>query len=369
MKSEGETFVVGDILYEVESEKASIEVEAKAPGRVLRIVSEAGELVDVGGLLALIGEPDESTTAAEIEAAIVRTRQTPKGPPEHLNPDEGKGSVAATDGTRSRVPVMPLARRLAAEAGIDLALVTGTGTDGTITPADITGRAFPVRQVRESRPLTSIQKAMASAVVASSSIPQFVQMVLVDASALVQRREQDSHSFTYTDYLIDAVVSAVADVPEANSAFGEDFLTLFADVNVAVATSTEHGLQVPVVRRAQSMTMAERSLELRRLTDLARKGALGYADSEGATITLSNLGMHRIDGGVPLLSPGHTTLVFAGSLLKRPLVVADRVEARHSLPISIAYDHRAVDGAAAARFTECIVSRLEGGLRPDRGSE
>jgi pyruvate dehydrogenase E2 component (dihydrolipoamide acetyltransferase) len=362
LKSEGQSFSIGDPLYEVESEKASVEVEAKAAGTLLRIVAPVGSSVSVGAMIALIAEPGEAPSEAEIDAAVAALSAAedaaiaPVLPAKDLEPIVHSG--------HSSLVAMPNARRLAAKAGIDLRSIVGTGPNGAVTTADVSklterGSSPAVREVRT---LSSVHRAMASTVIAGWAIPQFVQTVLADASRMVERRQRDNRRFTYTDYLIHAIVAAAVDVPELNSTFSGNTLTLYEDVNVAIATISDRGLLLPVLRHAQLMDLPELARNRRELVERARSGVLDFTDMAAATITLSNLGMYPLDGGTPILTPGQSALVFAGALRERPVVVEGEVLGRETLPISIAFDHRAVDGVTAAKFTAALLSRLQGEL-------
>jgi pyruvate dehydrogenase E2 component (dihydrolipoamide acetyltransferase) len=365
LKSEGESFTIGDLLYEVESEKASVEVEAKVAGTLLRIFAPVGSLVSVGAIIALVAELGEAPPKAEVDAALVA--MSAAADPAIASALPANALQPSEQGERSYPVAMPNARRMAAKAGIDLRSVVGTGPDGAVTAADVlkvTERGHSPA-VRENRTLNSVHLAMAATVIAGWAIPQFVQTVLSDATRIDEWRERDKGRFTYTDYLIRAIVAAAVAVPEVNSTFAGDTLTLYEDVNVAVATISRRGLLLPVLRRVQLMDLTELARNRHELIERARSGLLEFADMEEATITLSNLGRYPLDGGTPILTPGQSALVFVGALRERPMIVAGEVRARKTLPISIAFDHRAVDGVTAAKFTAALLSHLQG----DAGEE
>jgi pyruvate dehydrogenase E2 component (dihydrolipoamide acetyltransferase) len=353
-KRDGEPFAVGEPLYEVESEKASIEVEAKLPGTLARIVAPEQEELPVGVLLAVVADPGESLSAEQVEAAIA----------------EEKGEVAAAPGPAVRMRIMPRARTLAQQLGLDLASLKGSGPGGSITVEDVQRAAAPAGgpRVRERRPLRGIPRTMAEVVTRSwLEVPQFVQVVLVDASGLVARRQGEAETverqhgvtLSYTDLVLEAVVKAATEVPEANASFADDAIILYEDVNIAVAVATDAGLVVPVIHRAQELSLEERVARLRDLSERARAGALAKEDVRGGTITVSNLGMFGVESGTPLVMAPQATIVFAGAIVERPVVIDGSIQARPTLYVSTAFDHRVLDGASAARFTGALKQHLE----------
>ncbi|ABG03326.1 catalytic domain of components of various dehydrogenase complexes [Rubrobacter xylanophilus DSM 9941] len=368
-RREGEPFEVGDILYEVESEKAVNEIEAKLPGTLARITVEEGQECPVGTLLAVVADPGETLSEEEIEAAIAE-----EGGREAPAASGGGTGVRAPSSARAqrRVRAMPKARALARELGVELAAVEGTGQGGAITVEDVRRAAGAAPgegpRVRERRPLGDVGRTMARVVTRSwHEVPQFVQMVQLDASALVGRRRElagqikRSHGvdLSYTDLLLEAVAGAAGEEPLANSSLVDGEILLYEDVNVSVAVATGSGLLVPVVRWAQALELGELAARLREVLERARSGRLSAEDTAGGTITLSNLGMYGIEGGTPLVTHPQAAVVFAGAIVERPWAVSGRVEVRPTLTLSVGFDHRILDGVAAARFTTALRRRLE----------
>jgi pyruvate/2-oxoglutarate dehydrogenase complex dihydrolipoamide acyltransferase (E2) component len=198
-------------------------------------------------------------------------------------------------------------------------------------------------------------------------VPQFVQMVLVDASALTRRREaegkalQQSHDLklSYTDLILETIVRSIEEVREVNASFAGDTIVLYEDINISVAIATEEGLLVPVIHQAQKLSLGDLALRLREISQRARAGSLTPADFEGGTITVSNLGMSGVETGTPLVTRPQAAIVFIGAILNRPVAVGDSLEVRPTFYVSIGYDHRVVDGATAAKFTGTLKRKLE----------
>jgi pyruvate dehydrogenase E2 component (dihydrolipoamide acetyltransferase) len=355
---EGQAYEVGDLLYEVETEKNQLEVEAKLPGTIAKLAVPEGEQVPVGTLLAVVADPGERLSDEQVQAAL----QTAAGQ-EEVEPAVAPATAAAAGAAR-RGPAraMPRAKRLAAELGVDLATVVGTGPDGTITEADVRQAGKQGVAVRERRPLRGIAKAQAEQMTRSWQIPQFSQDVEVDVGNLRQRRaglRDEGVQATVTDLVIDAVVGAVAKVPEANSTFAGEEIVVYEPVNVSVAVATDAGLVVPVLHDCQAKSLEERAAGLAAIAERARAGALTPEDSTGGTITVSNLGMAGVESGVPLLNAPQACIVFTGATVDKPVVRDGQVTIRPMMRVVIAYDHRVLDGLTASRFTAAVRETLE----------
>lgn len=362
---EGQAYEVGDLLYEVETEKNRVEVEAKLPGTIAKLAVPEDEQVPVGALLAVVADPGEQLSDEQVQAAL----QATAGQEEVEAAVAPATAAAAADrgqaaGAARRGPAraMPRAKRLAAELGVDLATVVGTGPDGTITEADVRQAGEQGVAVRERRPVRGIAKAQAEQMTRSWQIPQFSQDVEVDVGNLRQRRARlrdQGVQATVTDLVIDAVVGAVAKVPEVNSTFTGEEIIVYEPVNVSVAVATDAGLVVPVLHDCQAKSLKERAAGLTAIAARARAGALTPEDSTGGTITVSNLGTAGVETGVPLLNAPQACIVFTGATVDKPVVRDGQVTIRPMMHVVIAYDHRVLDGLTASRFTAAVREALE----------
>jgi pyruvate dehydrogenase E2 component (dihydrolipoamide acetyltransferase) len=363
---EGATFAAGDPLYEVETEKATIVVDSSRTGTLRRIVAQPGTELVVGSLVAIAAEREEAISDADIDQALqeeaaARASQ-PTAPVKARDGATGPNTAAsrrsATVGARGRAT--PRARTIAQKLLVDLAAVQGSGANGMITAEDVERAAEGTPTVRERRPLIGTRRMMSDVVTRSwNDVPQFVQQVWADASGLVEARGRERGAVSYTDLLLKAVVDAVGEAPEVNARFGGDEIVLFEDVNLSVAIATEKGLVVPVIPRAQTLSLGELGASLKELTGLARSSRLEPRHLTGGTITVSNLGAHGIETGVPLVMVPQAAIVFIGSILERPVGVDGNLELRPTVGLAIAFDHRVVDGAEAARFTTAVKRRVE----------
>lgn len=365
LKKEGEAFKAGEELYEIETEKAVVAVEATLPGVLARLLVAPGANVFVGACLAVVADPGETLTAEEIAVAAT-----------------GDGQAAATTTKSSMTPVarpsagkvnaLPKARALAVELGLDITALTGTGPDGVITVDDVrnaveivhsrpnaTEMQAPRTAVRRVVRLTGVPKAMAEAVTRSWQVPQFTQILLADASAMTRRKNASQGALSYMDLIVEAVVAAAVRVPDVMARYDNGEITYYQNVDLAIATATSNGLLLPVLRKAETMDLGTRSQAWRIIVERAREGSLVPADTIGPSIALSNLGGRGVDTGTPLLPAGLSTIVFLGALAPRALVVDGKLEARPSVYISIAYDHRVVDGALGSQFAASLKAAIE----------
>jgi pyruvate dehydrogenase E2 component (dihydrolipoamide acetyltransferase) len=302
-------------------------------------------------------------------------------------PAEGERSDSAHGRTSSgRVLAFPRARAHALQHGLDLAAITGTGIDGAVRMSDVEdalrargagtatttsaatasagGPAGPPR-VTERIELRGVEKSMAQAVMRSwNEIPQFVQHVSADATALrarLQRLRYEGVQVSYTDLLVSAAALTAAEVPEANASYDDGAVVRFAEVNVSVAMASDRGLLVPVVHDAAALSVAEVAQRRAELTSRAREGRLTAEDASHGTLTVSNLGAYGVDSGTPLVNAPQAVIVFAGALRDEVVAVDGRPQVQPRLSLSLAFDHRVLDGMTAARFTSALRDRIEAG--------
>ena len=313
----GAEFNLGDELYEVETEKSNVTVEATVSGTLHQILVPAGTLTLVGSTLGIVLTEGEQPSAAEI-GAFAGSQSI-----ELASPSESTTSAVAE--------------------------VEGGAKVGSRTTLDGLRRQT-VRVVTNSW----------------QEIPHFQQVVLADATNLIAARAallaESSESdvrISLNDLLLDRIVSAIGEVPSVNASFQDGEVVQYADINVAIAVATDHGLLTPVLHRSEQMSLKERAITLRELVKRSTDGQLKPADLDNATITVSNLGMHGVDTGFALVTKPQAAIVFVGQICKRPMVIDDVVVARESVYLSASYDHRVVDGAGAAQFISALRRAVE----------
>jgi pyruvate/2-oxoglutarate dehydrogenase complex dihydrolipoamide acyltransferase (E2) component/uncharacterized OsmC-like protein len=354
----GDRLQQGEILVTIETDKATYDIEAPASG-TLHILVPEGQEVRVG---TVIGEIGEAPAQAQVTVAVLSVSA---GTP-----------LAPKTGARTKVLASPKAKQLASEHGIDLATVTASSADGVISAADVekivaAKKATPTfslpveagRAIRERRALTGIRKTTARRTQeAWQTIPHIVQMVDVDATALLAARAQlrgEIPSLTLNDLILYAAAQTLVGLPELNGTVEGDTLVLYEGVDVGFAVDTPRGLLVPAIRRADKLSVKELAAESQRLIEAARASRLMPENIGNASVTVSNLGMFGIRFGTPVINLGEPILVFVGSVEERPVVVAGQVTIRSLMTLSIGYDHRVTDGVGAARFTQGLKERLE----------
>jgi len=358
-RKDGERVTTGELLVTVETDKATYDLEATAGG-TLHVVVQEGEEVPI------------HTVIAEIGSAPVRT-DTVSAPP------VAEPVVQHRSASRpGRVLASPKAKRLAAERGIDLSTLTPSSADGVISATDVeraaenavadqqpavAARVAPRRTERERRALTGIRKAAARRVQAAwQTIPHIVQMIDVDASALQAVRERlraDLSELTLNDLILSAAARVLAGLPDLNGTVENEELILYDGVDIGFAVDSPRGLLVPVIRRADGLSIISLVRERQRLVEAARAGQLQSADMGQASLTVSNLGMFGIRAGTPVINLGEPILVFVGTVEERPVVHGGQIIVRPMLTLSIAYDHRVADGVAASRLSQGLKEALE----------
>lgn len=340
-KKEGDTVEKGEPLVEVVSEKATYDLEAPASGVVRKIVVEAGFDVAVNTVLAVIAAPDE--------------------PLRHMDTGEAAPGVALGE-SETRILASPAAKRLAREQGIDLTAVRGTGNEGRIDEEDVrkfleaTGSAKP--KVKEIIELSSFQKTSAGRVATSfRTAPHSTVAMEVDISSAAELHERLNVS--YTTIIVKAVAKALSEMPTINSSLEGERLKIFEDVNVGVAVATEKGLVVPVIRNVDKKTLKEIDAAVVELTEKARQARLSREEVSGGTFTVTNLGMYGVDFFIPIINPPEAAILAAGRISEKPVVLDGKVEVRPMMTISLAYDHRIVDGVPAAQFLRNVKEKIE----------
>ncbi|MBI3249866.1 MAG: 2-oxo acid dehydrogenase subunit E2 [Deltaproteobacteria bacterium] len=364
-KQDGEHVNQGEVILTIETDKATYDLEAQASG-ILKIHLGEGREVKVGTVVGEIGDGSGRVHAATLQAVLPSV--APAAVPTKT-PVRGKKVLAS-----------PKAKQLAAEHGIDLTMLTAASADGVISASDIEQAivAKPVdvpavqtvtpasgRAVREQRQLVGMRKTAARRLQeAWRTIPHIVQMIDIDAAALLSARvtlRQELPALTVNDLLLHAAAHVLAGLPDLNGTVEDDMLTLYDGVDIGFAVDTPRGLVVPVIRRAETLSVAQVAAESQRLIEAARAGRLRPEDIGGASLTISNLGMFGISFGTPVINLGESILVFVGAVEERPVVRDGQVVVRPMLTLSIAYDHRLADGVAASQFTRGVKKVLEAG--------
>ncbi|HLY23171.1 MAG TPA: dihydrolipoamide acetyltransferase family protein [bacterium] len=369
IKPEGSRVAKGEPLFEVLTDKATIEVEAPASGVLLRILVPEGTTAPVATPIALIGEPGERGAAAAPPAAAPAATAASAG--------AAAGTVTPRDG---RVRISPRARVLAASHGIDPRALRGSGPDGRIIERDVqrvveaetrgTAAAAPARSVSavpaavSARLRAVIARRMTESLQSTAQLTLTTEADMVEAARLrdevgAELERRGGVRPTYTDLIVRAAAIALRDHPRLNARWADGGARQLPDIHVGVAVALDEGLVVPVIRHTDRTALAEISAALRDLSERARTFRLAPAEMEGGTFTVTNLGMYDVDAFTPILNPPEAAILGAGRVHRRPVAVGDRVEVRPVMALSLTFDHRVVDGAPAAQFLQRVKHVLE----------
>ena len=381
-KQVGDRIERGDIIAEVETDKAVMELKAFASGILLETMTTDGELVPVGTVLGLIGEPEEL-----IDSAVTVPVSTPAGPaPTAVSVKPASSAPTAPQPAERHVEqehdkASPLVRRLARDQGIDLGLVHGSGPEGRITQEDLAGFTtpqppqhteeivMPHAEVVKGEPstppeATSIQsinpmrQAITAAVTHSwQTIPHFSVTVEIDMEAcreIVSELKGRPHPVGYNALLIKACATALERFPllRAPTAVSPD------DIHISFAVALDDGLLMPVIRRCNNLTLADIEHESARLIEKCRAGRLTSEELSGGCFSVSNLGMYGVDEFSALIMPGQIAILAVGAVSDRPVVRHGAVVPATTMRVTLSSDHRTVDGAYAARFLADLRSIL-----------
>jgi pyruvate dehydrogenase E2 component (dihydrolipoamide acetyltransferase) len=375
LKSEGEPVQKGEPLFEVDTDKVTQEVEAESAGVLLKIAISEGE-VPVGQTVAFIGEQGE-----EVPTSAEKPAEAPKREPERETGREAAAEAAERQEepaatSNGRIKASPLARRIARERGVELSGIRGTGPDGRIVAEDVeraeagapgAPAVAPVSVQTgevERVALSNVRKTIARRLTEAWQIPVFQLQASADmtrVNALVARlRERDPEvRVTVTDVLTKVCAQALMRHREVNAEFTEDAILLHPSANVGLAVAAPQGLVVPVIRRAERLSLPEIARLRADLVGRARDNKLRAEDLEGGTFTISNLGMYAVERFTAVLNPPQAAIVAVGAAEDRVVPVGGETAVRPLVTLTGTFDHRAVDGAPAAAFLQTLKESLE----------
>ena len=364
LKKEGDAIAKGDMLLEIETDKAVVELEAPGDGVLAGVKSQEGEVVPVGQTIAWIvapGEqpPAEAETAAPAARAMTgQARATAPAPPsmQMAERPSGEGPKAS-----------PKAKRIAQERGVDLSRVKGTGPGGIISAEDVLAAAE--EPAPEPVPaLSSIARLMAERTTQSwTHTPHFFLVRDIDAGALLKAREEQGTAIecdkgvklTITDLLTERVARVLAKHPKMNASWTGDGIRLNDSVNISLAMAVKEGVVGAVIPNAGGMPLAEIAFQRHELAERARAGRLRPADIAGGTFTISNLGMFGIDAFSAIITPPQAAVLAVGRISDRVVPVDGKPGIRPMMTLTLSSDHRVVDGAQAAAFLNDLADAIQ----------
>jgi len=411
-KKKGDKVSAGEVIAEIETDKATMEWESPEDGTLTEIYVEEGGKVNVGDKIAFIGGEGEEAPKKEEkkepvkkeEKSEVTTEKKPQAetekpapaekkeketapPQEKKKPVEASASPARTE--EARVKASPVARRVAAELGVDLASVKGTGPEDRVTETDVRAAAKSVAAVADrsdakAQPkpapsikagegariqLSGMRKIIAQRLVESlGPVPHFYLTIEINAAPLMAAREElksagegaDTAKITVNDFVLKAAVQAAVKVPRVNASFDGDAIVQYADVDLGIAVAIEDGLLTPVIRAAQNKSLREISEQVKDLASRARNKRMKPEEFQGGTFTISNLGGMGIDSFSAVINPPQGFILAIGKVSKVPVIDdGDQIVVGHRMSITMSCDHRVVDGALGAEYLKELRHLLE----------
>lgn len=397
LKKEGDQVEPGDILAEVETDKATMELENYHEGYLLHIGVKEGP-VPVNGILAVIGEKDEDYKAA-LEAAkeesddttteesssngVAKEDGTPATQPEvsHDVPEPvPMESVSdSPSGSEDRIKASPLARKMAEERGINLTRIQGTGDHGRIVKQDIldykespaaapSGPTISKPIEGKEIPVSQMRKVIARRLSESKfGAPHFYVTIEINMDEAIRARaklnETAPPKISFNDLVVKAAALALRQHPSVNSSWLGDKIRINGEINIGVAVAVPEGLLVPVVRNTDLKSFSQINSEVKQLADLAREKKLQPEQMQGNTFTISNLGMFDVDEFTAIINPPDSCILAVGSIAEKPIVKDGNIVVGNIMKVTLSSDHRVVDGATAAQFLQTFKALLEAPVR------
>jgi len=385
-KHEGDAVKSGETLAEVETDKAVMELVARADGQLLKVVVPEGSTVPVGNVVAWIGKPGEKVDGA---GGTEQAAAAPKPAPATASPKPASAPApipVAAPADATRVKASPLAKRIAKEVGVDLKLVQGSGPGGRVVKRDVEGGAAQAPAVAtpaprsvlrapsgvpfEDVPLTQIRKTIAKRLAASiGPIPHFFLTTDIDMERAAEAREalnkqlgEAGGKISFNDIILKAVALALVQHRACNAWFQEDHIRYWNEVHIGMAVAIDDGLITPVIRNADQKSLREIGAESRELATRARSRRLKPDEYTGSTFSVSNLGMFDIEHFTAVINPPEAGIVAIGTIAPQAVPDGDRVVVRRRMRITMSCDHRVIDGATGAAFLRTLKQMLENPL-------
>jgi pyruvate dehydrogenase E2 component (dihydrolipoamide acetyltransferase) len=390
---EGQPVERGEVLAEIETDKATVEVEAQGSGTILKHIAEEGTPIPVGNPIAVMGEEGEEfdleamLTAAGAGPSEQAAEQAEEAEPaaEPASPEPVQKATSASNGQYpGGVKASPVARRIAEEEGVDLGRLQGSGPGGRIVKADVeqamatspSGLAMPSYTPpaepgkTERVPVSRLRRAIGERMTSSKQqLPHFYVTADIDAARMMDLRRQyneilpDDEKLSVNDFIVKAAALALRQFPNLNASLAQDEIVRHGEVNVGVAVAVDNGLMTVVVKDADQKPLRLISRETREMASRAREGKVRADDVEGSTFTVSNLGMFDVDHFIAIINPPEAAILAIGSVQQVPVVEEGELTIGQRLKVTISADHRITDGAEAAQWLQSFRAMMEAPLR------
>ncbi len=384
VKAEGEAVQKGEVIAEIETDKATVEVEAQASGHLLRLLVNEGDFVPVGDPIAVIGQEGESLD--ELSLPKQETASAPAAAGERSAPPaaaEAAPPQAAAAAPAGRIIASPVARRMAREHGLDLSQLRGSGPGGRIVKRDVEAALAaarpsavtvspapaPVTPVRETERFVpgKLRQAIARRMVeAKQQVPHFyvthefrMDALLAARKRINARLEAEGVKLSVNDFLVKAVALALRDFPNLNASFVDGEIVRHGGIHIGNAVAVENGLLTVVCRDADRKSLRQISHEIREMAAQVRSGKVRSEYIEGSTFSISNLGMYDVEHFIAIINPPEAAILAVGSARQTPVVEEGQLTVGWTMKATLSVDHRVSDGAEAAQFLQALARYLE----------
>lgn len=378
LKKEGDKVSMGEPLAEIDTDKATMEMQALANGVLRKILIGEGESAPLGQLIAVIGEPNEDIASMLSEAPPAPAPPKKEEPAPEPAPQVQAAAAAPVSTNSGRMIASPLAARMAADSGLDLRSIQGSGPNGRIIKRDIetalskpkaasvvaTGTASGYRD----EPATQIRQTIAKRLVTSlGPIPHFFLTVDIEMDRAAEMRESvkaldPDLKISINDIIIKVAAAALLQHPQVNASYQEKVVRYYEHADIGVAVAIEDGLITPVVRAADQKSLSQIAKEVRELAERARSKKLKPEEYTGATFSISNLGMFGIDEFTAVINPPEGAILAIGAMTAKPVARDNQLVIRQMMRVTMSCDHRVIDGATGAKFLQTFKKMLENPL-------
>jgi len=398
LKKEGDKVSMGEPLAEIDTDKATMEMQALTNGVLRKILVNEGESAPLGQLIAIVGEPNEDISALLSEASAKVETPKPAAAPAEAASAPAPAAAPETNGhakqeaaapSSGRMIVSPLAARMAAEAGLDLRSLQGSGPNGRIIKRDIEAAlskpaatelkrgtkplrfhaaAVATASPYRDEPASEIRRTIARRLVTSiGPVPHFFLTSEIEMDRAVEMRKginalDPDLKISINDIVIKVIATALVQHPAVNASFQDKFVRYYERADVGVAVAIEDGLITPVIRSADLKSLSQIAGEVRELAERARSRKLKPEEYTGATFSVSNLGMFGIDEFTAVINPPEAGIVAVGAVTAKPVVRDNEVVVRQMMRVTMSCDHRVIDGATGAKFLQTVKKILENPL-------
>jgi pyruvate dehydrogenase E2 component (dihydrolipoamide acetyltransferase) len=379
LKAEGEAVTAGEPLVVIETDKAAVDLEAPATGILSRVAAQVGDEVPVAQVIAVILAPGEAALSP-IPSPKGGGGPEPEPEPEAIAvPGVAAASPSGVGGANGRRQASPKARRIAAERGVDLVAVRGSGPGGVVLAADVLAAesatlpaasvaptatsAVPAAAAVDEQSMSTVWRLMAQRTTQSwTTTPHFFLMRELDATAFkqwfAQAEKRATEKLTYTDLLVKVVATALRLHPRLNASWQHGAIVAHDEVNIALAVATADGLVAPVIPRADDLSLSGIARHRAELVARAQTGKTRPSDLQGGTFTISNLGMYGIDAFTAIINSPQAAILAVGALVDRVIPVDGQPAVRPTITLSLSCDHRVVDGARGAQFLATVAELM-----------